>query len=213
MPTNPQLVVFCLTVSLLLLTPGPNFIYVLTRGITQGRRPALLAVIGLGVGVLVHTTLASLGVSALVRSSYLAFQMIKYGGSFYLIYLGIKTLRNQDPITIDSSVAVTARTTQHQQILWQSLIASLTNPKTILFFLSFLPQFVNSATANVAPQLFLLGSIYMILTVIIYGVLAYFAGSIGQWLRTRAMFTRRLRWITGTSFIGLGLWAALPERR
>ncbi len=209
MPTSPQMLVFCVTATLLILTPGPNFIYILTRGTTQGRHTAMLAVIGLGAGVLVHTTLASLGVAALVRSSYLAFRIIKYGGSLYLVYLGIKTLWNHNAIAIHSSV----RPAQHQQVLWQSMIASLTNPKTILFFLSFLPQFVNRASANVTPQLFFLGAIYMVLTLIIYGALAYFAGSIGQWLHTRATIALRLRWITGSSFIGLGLWAALPDRR
>ncbi len=213
MPTTPQLLVFCLTVTILLLTPGPNFVYVLTRGITQGRRPALLAVLGLGLGVLVHTTLASIGVSALIHSSYLAFQIIKYAGSLYLLYLGIKTLRNPAPLRLTSPASAVAQPGYYRQILGQSLIASLTNPKTILFFLSFLPQFVNHNAANVTPQLFLLGGIYMVLTVLIYGLLAYFAGQIGQWLQTRAAIAARLRWITGSSFIGLGLWAALPDRR
>jgi threonine/homoserine/homoserine lactone efflux protein len=94
----------------------------------------------------------------------------------------------------------------------QSIVASMTNPKTILFFLSFLPQFVNANTSSVTPQLLLLGSIYMLLMLIIYGTVAYFAGGIGRWLRTHTEIASRLRWIIGSSFIGLGVWAALPER-
>jgi threonine/homoserine/homoserine lactone efflux protein len=89
----------------------------------------------------------------------------------------------------------------------------MTNPKTTLFFLSFLPQFVNNTTPNITMQLLLLGSIYMILTIIIYGLIACFAGSIGHGLRTRTAVASRFRWITGSSFIGLGIWAALPDRR
>jgi threonine/homoserine/homoserine lactone efflux protein len=156
---STQMLVFCLTATVLILTPGPNFIYILTRGSTQGRRTAMLAAIGLGGGVLIHTTLASLGVAALVRSSYLAFQLVKYAGSLYLVYLGVKTLRHSGVISVDRSM----QARQPQWIVWQSMIASLTNPKTILFFLSFLPQFVNRASANITAQLFLLGGIYMVL--------------------------------------------------
>ena len=209
MPTGTQVSLFCITASILILTPGPNFIHVLTRGTTQGRRPALMAAFGLGCGVVLHTMLAAIGVSALLRSSYAAFQIVKYGGSLYLIYLGVKTLTGHD----DPRAARARISTSNRTIIGQSVVASMTNPKTILFFLSFLPQFVNTHTSSVTPQLLLLGGIYMLLTVIIYGTVGYFAGGIGRWLRTRATIASRLRWISGGSFIGLGVWAALPERR
>jgi threonine/homoserine/homoserine lactone efflux protein len=158
---------------------------------------------------MLHTMLVGIGVSALLRSSYLAFQIVKYGGSLYLIYLGVKTVTGHN-----HPLAVTPRiSTRNQTIIWQSIIASMTNPKTTLFFLSFLPQFINTNASSVTPQLLLLGSIYLLLTVIIYGTVGYFAGAIGQWLRTRAAIASRLRWISGSSFIGLGVWAALPDRR
>lgn len=209
MPAISQLLAFCLTASLLIVTPGPNFIYVLTRGTTQGRRAALLSALGLGMGVLIHTSLACIGISAFIHSSYVAFQVLKYLGSLYLIYVGLKTLRNSK--TLSSDALHSSATSPH--ILWQSIITSLTNPKTMLFFLSFLPQFVSGSLGNSTSQLFLLGGIYMLLTISIYGTLAYFSGSIGQWLRMHTTSAARLRWITGSSFIGLGVWAALPERR
>jgi threonine/homoserine/homoserine lactone efflux protein len=209
MPTMSQLLAFCLTASLLIMTPGPNFIYVLTRGTTQGRRAALLSVLGLGVGVLIHTTLACIGISALIRSSYLVFQLLKYLGSLYLISVGLKTLRASE--TLASNLPRTPTTGPH--ILSQSILTSLTNPKTMLFFLSFLPQFVTHPSGNSTSQLFLLGGIYMLLTIMLYGLLAYFSGSIGQWLHKRTTNVSRLRWITGSSFIGLGVWSALPYRR
>lgn len=204
MPTSTQLSLFCLTASLLIMTPGPNFIYVLTRGVTQGRRPALMAALGLGCGVLVHTTLAAIGVAALIRSSYLAFQVIKYGGSGYLVYLGVKTLIDHD----HGLVGVPHTATGSRTIIGQSIVASLSNPKTILFFLSFLPQFLNTAAPSATPQLLLLGGIYLLLTVLLYGMVGYFAGSIGRWLQRRAGVASRLRWVTGGCFIGLGAWAA-----
>jgi threonine/homoserine/homoserine lactone efflux protein len=191
------------------MTPGPNFIYVLTRGTTQGRGAALLSVLGLGAGVLIHTTLACIGISALIRSSYLAFQVLKYLGSLYLISVGLKTLRNRETLT--SGVLHTSTASPH--ILWQSILTSLTNPKTMLFFLSFLPQFVSGPLGTSPSPLFLLGGIYMLLTILIYGALAYFSGGIGQWLQSHTRNASRLRWITGSSFIGLGVWAVLPARR
>ncbi|HET8670539.1 MAG TPA: LysE family translocator, partial [Candidatus Saccharimonadales bacterium] len=193
----------------LILTPGPNFIYVLTRGTTQGRSAALLSVIGLGVGVLVHTTLACIGVSTLIRSSYLAFQILKYAGSLYLIFIGLKTLQKRGTPASDFSQKSMVKT----RILSQSIIASLTNPKTMLFFLSFLPQFVTQTSSNISVQLFLLGGIYMLLTILIYGTLAYLSGRIGQWLQSHTAKASRLNWITASSFIGLGIWAFLPDRR
>jgi threonine/homoserine/homoserine lactone efflux protein len=209
MPTNTQLSLFCITACVLILTPGPNFIYVLTRGTTQGRRPALMAAAGLGCGVMLHTMLAGIGISALLRSSYLSFQIVKYGGSLYLIYLGVKILMGDE----DPFAGRTRTSTSNHTIIWQSIVTSMTNPKTILFFLSFLPQFVNTQSSSVTPQLLLLGSIYMLLTIILYGAIGYFAGGIGHWLSTRAVIASRLHWITGGSFIGLGLWAALSHRR
>ena len=156
-----------------------------------------------------HTALATLGVAALVRSSYLAFRVIKYGGSLYLVSLGVMALRNRTDV-LDTTRRV--HDTDYR-VFWQSIVASMTNPKTTLFFLSFLPQFVHAPAGDAARQMLLLGTIYLLLTLIIYGVIGYFAGGVGRWLRTRDAFASRLRWLTATSFIGLGLWTALPDRR
>ncbi len=209
MPTNTQLSLFCLTASILILTPGPNFLYVLTRGVTHGRRPALMAALGLGCGVMLHTTLAAIGVAALIRSSYLTFQVIKYGGSCYLIYLGVRTLTDHDRPLVTAPLGATRK----RAIIGQSIAASMGNPKTILFFLSFLPQFLNATAPNAAPQLLLLGGIYMLLTVLLYGMVGYFAGGIGRWLQKQSGVASRLRWLTGGCFIGLGAWAAIPDSR
>jgi threonine/homoserine/homoserine lactone efflux protein len=209
MPTSSELTVFCVVTFILILTPGPNFIYILTRGATQGRRAGLLAAFGLGLGVLVHTILAAIGVAALLRASYLAFRIVKYGGSLYLVYLGVRAWRSGHTLVQDQEWQVG----HDSVIIWQSVVASLTNPKTILFFVSVLPQFVDPRSGPVSHQLIVLGSIYMLITCVGYGSLAYCAGRMGRWLRRSNAMATRLRWVTGTSFIGLGVWAALPDRR
>jgi threonine/homoserine/homoserine lactone efflux protein len=200
---------FCITAFVLIVTPGPNFFYVLTRAATQGRRMGMIAACGLGAGVMIHTTLAALGVAAVIRSSYLMFRVIKYGGSLYLICLGVRALRAAPHATRDVGAGADSRAS----VFWQSIVTSMTNPKTILFFLSFLPQFVTGPAPGVSRQMAVLGGLYMLLTVTIYGGLACFAGGASRWLRESRTGPRRLRWISGTSFVGLGVWAALPDRR
>ena len=208
MPDATHLIAFCAVAGVVLATPGPNFVYILTRGATQGRRAALLAAAGLGCGALLHTTLAAAGISALVRSSYVAIQMVKYGGSAYLVILGVRVILSRAPLLCPDDVP----SARPGQIVWQSVVASMTNPKTILFFLSFLPQFVVPGSA-VASQLIVFGGLYALLTVIIYTVVGGLAGVIGRAVRTQPIVASRMRWVAGGSFIGLGVWAAMPARR
>jgi threonine/homoserine/homoserine lactone efflux protein len=204
-----HLIAFAVAAFILIATPGPNFLYVLTRGATQGRRAGLVAACGLGAGVLIHTCLAALGVAALVRSSYLAFSAIKFGGSAYLVYLGVTALRDRPPALPELRLA----SDTDGRIFWQSIVASMTNPKTILFFLSFLPQFVSTPGPDSSQQMLMFGAIYMILTVAVYGAVAYGSGAVSRWLHRGTTRAKRLRWVTATSFVGLGVWAALPDRR
>jgi threonine/homoserine/homoserine lactone efflux protein len=204
-----NLVGFCVAAFVLIVTPGPNFFYILTRGATQGRRAGVIGALGLGAGVLIHTSLATLGVAAIVRSSYLAFRLIKYGGSLYLLYLGFAALRERPPVADER----TAIAEPDGRVFWQSVVASMTNPKTILFFLSFLPQFVTGSARAAPGQMLLLGGIYMFLTVTVYSAVAHASGRVSRWLRESRTRAKRLRWVTATSFLGLGVWAALPDRR
>ena len=155
---------------MLIATPGPNFIYVLTRGATQGRQAAPLAVVGLCCGVILHTTFAALGLSAILRTSALLFTIVKFVGGGYLIYLGIRAFLAGSAPTLGASAPPLPSTA----IVRQSVTVSITNPRAALFFLTFLPQFVDPALGPVGPQMFFLGGLYMLLTLGIYGTVSYF---------------------------------------
>lgn len=199
-----HLLAFCAAAFVLIITPGPNFVYILTRGTTQGRGPALWSALGLGCGVMAHTLLAVLGLSALLRSSVVAFQVVKLAGGAYLIYLGIKTLHGQGRLVTHRSLS----SGRPLDLIRQSITASLLNPKTGLFFLTFLPQFVRVEQGHAALQMVLLGAIYMLFTLAVYGMVACFAGGIGNWLSASAQRARRAQWAAGGIFIGLGITAA-----
>lgn len=201
---------FIITSALLIATPGPNWIYILTRGTTQGRLAAIVSAIGLGCGVLFHTMAAALGLSAVLHASQPLFLAIKYAGGIYLIYLGVKALRKRDTPLLQRALKPSL---QAGDLIRQSITQSLLNPKTALFFLTFLPQFVQPGSASPAIEMVKLGAVYMLLTMLIYGTLGFFSGSIGDWLRTRPLAASRFRFVTAGAFIGLGVWALLPERR
>lgn len=199
---------FAATSLILLATPGPDLLAMLGRGISQGRQAAIVAVVGYALGDIVHTTFAVVELSALVRSSAIAFQVVKYLGAMYLIYLGIQAIQNKQQFRIVSSHS----TVETATILRQSVISSVLNPKTALFFLSFLPQFVDVDAGNVQMQMLVLGAVFTLLGMLIYFLLAYFSGVLERWIQGRQAVADKVRWITGSIFIGLGIRAALPEK-
>jgi threonine/homoserine/homoserine lactone efflux protein len=209
MPAGTTLLLFSTTALLLIMAPGPNFLYVLSRGVGQGRRAALLAAVGLGCGVALHTLAATMGLSALLQSSTLAFLLVKYLGAAYLIYLGIKTLRDRTALALDDRSLGRAP----WRMLLENITASITTPKTALFFLTFLPQFVDPSVGAPAPQLLVFGGIYLLLTIAVYTTVGLSAGMLSAWLRRSPAAALRMRQAAGLSFISLGFWAALPEQR
>jgi threonine/homoserine/homoserine lactone efflux protein len=185
---------------------------VLSRGIAQGRMAGLVAALGFTTGLIGHTALAVFGIAAVIRSSPLLFDAIRYAGAAYLCYLGYLTLKHRDTLLAAAPTAAVALT----KIYRQSVIANLLNPKVTLFFLSFLPQFVNPVGANIELQMLLLGGIFMFCTLLIFGAIALASGWLGNWLRTRAAVGnpvgRRLHTLAGITFIGLGLRLAMAQR-
>jgi threonine/homoserine/homoserine lactone efflux protein len=207
---SPSFFLFLTTAVLMIATPGPDLIYIITRGITQGRQIALLSTVGVCAGYIVHTIFAVLGLSALVQSSAGVFEMIRYAGAAYLVYLGIRTLRSKQHLILKPAEV---KPTKKSRIVWQGIITSVLNPKGILFFMAFLPQFVNPYVGRVVAQMFALGLTFTVLCFLIYGTVGYFAGSLGNRLAGHTKFADVLQWITGTVLVGLGLRLALPEHR
>ena len=199
------LFVFIAAVLVLLVTPGPAVLYIVARSIDQGRWAGLVSTLGIGMGTLIHVTAAALGVSALLVSSVLAFNVVKYVGAAYLIYLGLRRL-----LTPEQTVEIkTSQPQKLSRIFSQGVLVNLLNPKTTLFIFAFLPQFVDVTRGSVAMQILLLGLIMVTLGIISDGLYALLAGSAGHWLRNNLRFLRAQRYFAGTVFITLGLVTAL----
>ena len=209
MPVS-NIVLFFTTSIVMICTPGPDIIYVSTRGIAQGRNIALLSTLGVCIGYIVHTALAVLGLSALLQASATAFGIVKYAGACYLLYLGIRTLLSKESlIPVDNQI----RPIERSKIVWQGVITSILNPKGILFFMAFLPQFIAPQVGQVPLQMLLYGLSFTILCLLIYGMIGYFAGSLGDRLSQQPRIADFMKWFSGSILIGLGLRMAVPERR
>ncbi|QJB55182.1 LysE family translocator [Pseudodesulfovibrio sp. zrk46] len=202
-----QLLLFISASFLLAITPGPDIVYTLTRGITQGRKAALYAAFGFNFGIIFHTAFAAFGLSAILRTSALAYQGIKYAGAAYLIYLGIQTWRHRG----ETMVAGKGDCLRPMTILKQTVLCNVLNPKVALFFLAFLPQFVDASKGHVAMQMCVLGFIFMLVSYPVFVALACFSGAIGNRLKSNPNIERRLKSVAGSVFVSLGLALALPD--
>ena len=203
----PDIGLFLIASALLTIAPGPDIVYVLTRGIALGRRAGLAATFGFATGVIFHTALAALGIAALIRSSEFAFAMVRYAGAAYLVYLGLRTLMSSSAIQLARDQSTIALWTVYKQ----SVIGNVLNPKVTLFFLSFLPQFIQVNAGHVELQMVMLGALFMLQTVLIFGAIALFSGAIGDRLRTNPVIANRLNAFAGVIFIALGVRVAWPE--
>ena len=208
MPDVTTLLGFVAASLVVLLTPGPGVLYVVARSVAQGTRIGLVSVLGLSAGALVHVAAATLGLSAILLTSATAFGIVKAVGAGYLIYLGLRTLFARQS---SDEAAPSAATPLHRPFR-DGVIVSLFNPKIAVFFLAFLPQFVDPSRGPVPQQILLLGLLYVALAVITDGAYALLAGSLRQWLGSRVMQGRLPRALTGSLYIGLGVKAALTER-
>ena len=194
---------FAVAALALLLIPGPAVLYVVAQSAEHGRRAGLVSVAGLHLGTLVHTAAAAAGLSAIVVSSALAFSVVKYAGAAYLVYVGIRKLLAREPVDRPD-----VRTARLGRIFRDGFVVNVLNPKTALFFLAFLPQFVDR-DATVWTQVVAYGLTFVALGFVTDGLYALAAGSLGRLIRRRR---RALGYASGTIFIGLGVTAALAKR-
>jgi threonine/homoserine/homoserine lactone efflux protein len=203
----PDIALFLVAAAVLTIAPGPDIVYVLTRGVSQGRRAGMAATLGFATGCLFHTALAALGVAALIRSSDLAFNAVRWAGAAYLVWIGIQALRHRASFTLAGGGDAKALLAIYRQ----SVIGNALNPKVTLFFLSFLPQFVDARAGGLAWQMALLGLVFMAQTVVIFGAVALFSGWIGERLRSHPAVGERLGLFAGLTFIALGIRVAMPD--
>lgn len=203
----PNFMLFLATSIAITLAPGPDNLQVLARGISQGRAAGFVAALGFAAGIMFHTTLAALGVAALLRSSPVAFHILKLAGAAYLIWIGIKALRSQGLATAHTRAPQSLST-----IFRQSVIGNLLNPKVTLFFVVFLPQFVDPhGTQAVALQMLELGALFMAQTAVMFSLFGVCAGMIGAWLKRRPRAGVWLDRIAGATFIAIGIRVALKD--
>jgi threonine/homoserine/homoserine lactone efflux protein len=207
-PSGSTLAVFALASFLLIIVPGPAVLYVVTRSIAQGRRAGLVSMLGIETGGLVHVAAAAIGLSAVIASSAAAFTVVKLAGAAYLIYLGVRRLVVRDDAV--SEVATGGRS--GKRLFAQGIVVNVLNPKTAVFFLAFLPQFVDPAKGTVTLQFLVLGLIFVAVAALSDGAYALVAGTAGDWLRGSERVRRWLSRFSGAVFLGLGVTAALSGR-
>jgi len=201
------LVAYVLVVLGLFLIPGPAVLLVLARAMSGGRRVGIATGLGIALGDLVHATMATFGLSAVLMTSATAFSIVKYAGAGYLIYLGIRAFFEK-PRGLEFP---TARTVEARYAFRQAILTEVLNPKTALFFLAFLPQFVDVSRGGVGTQILGLGLVFMLLGTITDGLYAVTAGTAAAWLRGSPRLLSSGRWVSGGMYVGLGLAAALAS--
>ena len=194
-----------------IVAPGPDNIYVLTRGIAQGRKVALASAWGMCSGLLFHTTLAAVGLSAILARSAGALSLVKYIGAAYLVYLGIRALLSREEFSPSVEKVFTVKVKLRNFFL-QGLTMNLLNPKVAVFFMAFLPQFVSPSVGTAggaALRLVALGLVFALLSVVIFSAIALFSGVVGDRLSRNPRFATALQWSTAVVLVGLGVRLAL----
>ncbi|MFO0009745.1 MAG: LysE family translocator [Betaproteobacteria bacterium] len=203
-----RLGLFAVAVLLLVLTPGPVWIYLIGRTLAQGRRAGYFSLIGVLAGVVLHVLLAALGLSVLLLAVPFAFDAIKLAGAAYLLWLAFSTLRGGGMnFEAQALPAVPDRV-----LLRQGFIASTLNPKVAVFYLSLFPQFIEPGAGNVFAQSLVLGIVHIAISAVFDALLVTIAGALAAWFATRPLWLRLQRWVLGGAFGVLAVWLALTPR-
>ncbi|SNB44707.1 LysE family translocator [Geobacter sp. DSM 9736] len=191
----------------LTLAPGPDNIFVMTLGITRGRKSAIVTALGMCSGVSIHTAAAAFGISAILYSSLLAFNIVKYAGAAYLLYLAFRTLKEGSSIGLGKSDSRPVG-----ELFKRGFVMNVLNPKVGMFFLAFLPQFISPSGSNVPLQMMFLGAIFMVQAIVIFSLIGYFSGSLGRAVLAKPRIARYFDWLTAGVFASLGVRLALAQR-
>ena len=209
MPEPTTFLLFAGAALALLVVPGPSVIYIVTRGIHQGRAAALISVLGVTTATLVHTVFAAAGLSAILASSAVAFSIVKYAGSAYLVYLAVRTWLDRS----DERLDLPRPAADLRRVYLEGFLVNLMNPKTALFILALLPQFVDPARGAAGIQILALGVTLASLGLVSDGTYALASGSIGSWLRRRRSIAGIQRRVSAAIYAMLGIGTALVGER
>jgi threonine/homoserine/homoserine lactone efflux protein len=212
---STRLLLFLTAALLLAIAPGPGMLYVLARSLAGGKREGVLSAIGTFFGGMVHVLAAALGVSVILAKSAAAFATVKYAGAAYLCLLGARMILEARKDRTDELPEATApRTgTPARNPLWQGVATEVLNPKTALFFLSFIPQFVNRGSGHVFAQFVALGTLSVAMNTTADLLVIALASPLGKRIRSSATFRRRQRTATGAIMIGLGTYLAVSDNK
>ncbi|MEU6235178.1 LysE family translocator [Kitasatospora sp. NPDC047058] len=210
LPSMAALMLFVPTVIAVVAVPGPNMLLILSRGIGQGRRAAFASAVGVELGTLVHVLGTVVGVSALIAASALAFNVVKYAGAAYLVYLGVRTLLSKTGALGEGP----SGQEPHRPVgalLRQGVLVNVLNPKVALFFLALLPQYVDPDRGSVASQTLALGLVFFAIALAMDLVYAVASIGVGAWLARSVRFARAQKYITGCTYLVLGVSAAFAQ--
>ena len=200
---------FIITSLIFVLIPGPNLIYIITQGVSVGRKGALKAVLGASAGDVLQVAAATLGLGALLQASATAFLIVKVIGACYLFFAGLRCcFGGRKIIKLDDERQITSK-----DLLVYGFLTSALNPKTTLFFFSFLPQFVDPLNANAQVQMLSLGLIFVIMGFAVMAACAFAAAKLRKWICNNERIQTYLQWVTGLVFISFGLRLVFAERR
>lgn len=205
MPDLPTLILFAAAAAALVFTPGPNTLYVIARSVEQGRTAAIVSCLGVEVGTMLHVAAAALGVSALLASSAAAFAVLKYAGAAYLLFVGLKTLLAKG----EAVAASTVRGGSLRRAFCQAVLVNVLNPKSAIFFLAFMPQFVDPRRGSAAAQILVFGAVVVVLGFTSGSLYSLLAGSVAGALRGSRRLVRAQRYFAGGIYIALGAATAL----
>ena len=210
LPPAQELLFFITAAAILLITPGPAVFYIVARSVEQGRRAGLVSACGMATGALAQILAAALGLSALLVSSATAYSLVKYAGAAYLIYLGARRLFDRNGT---DSAPLEASPVSLRRVYAQAVVVEALNPKSAIFFLAFLPQFVNPARGSVTLQLLALGLIFIAMGLMSDSLYAITTGSAAGMLRHSRTYARAQRYVSGTVYVALGITTAATGSR
>jgi len=198
-----QLIPFLTASVILTISPGPDIIYVMVQGMANGKKYGFVTALGLATGIIIHTTLVAFGVSAIIKNSDTLFFIIKLFGAVYLLYLAWKVFKS------DPEIAFSAEGIKEKplfSLFKQGFIMNVLNPKVTIFFLAFLPGFLWEPGGNTVVQFYILGAVFMLLTIIIFGSVALLAGKISTYLKTHKHSGLVLKWLQIIVFVGIAVF-------